>query len=72
VNPEVVIEGQTGFCVSDRSGWVEALDHLASDPGLRRRMGAAGRERIERYYSVAALAPRVADVLRRVIGARPD
>src|SRR5205823_6634531 len=31
--------------------WVEAIDRLLNDPGLRRRLGAAGRAHVEAHYN---------------------
>lgn len=67
VNPNVVIEGETGFCVSGVAEWVAALEQLVTDPSLRERMGRAGRERAERLYSLEVLAPRFAAVLRNAM-----
>lgn len=43
-----IVDGQTGFAVHRRDwrSMAEKLAVLASDPGLRYRMGAAGRQRI--------------------------
>ncbi|MBI4349039.1 MAG: glycosyltransferase family 4 protein [Elusimicrobia bacterium] len=65
VNPEVVIDGVTGYCVSDAPSWVSALERLAADPELRTRMGSAGRRRAEEHHSLHVKAPLLADVLRR-------
>lgn len=64
VNREVIGDG--GFCVRSDAEWVERIRQLASDPLLRRRMGDAGRARIEERYSLRVQAPRLADVLRSV------
>ncbi len=40
-----VEHGVTGFLVTHPREWAEALDALATDPGLRARMGAAARVR---------------------------
>ncbi len=65
VNPEVVIEGTTGYCVTDTASWVGAIDRLAADPVLRHRLGDAGRRRAEERYSLRVLAPVFGEVLRR-------
>lgn len=61
--PDVVLDGETGFCVDDPVGWVRALELLAADAELRRRLGRSGRERVERLYSLRTQAPRLAEVL---------
>lgn len=69
VNPDVVIDGETGFCVTGTAEWVAAIDRLAGDPSLRQGMGQAGRERIERLFSLKVLVPRFAAVLRHAADA---
>jgi glycosyltransferase involved in cell wall biosynthesis len=55
--PDVVRDGVDGYVVDP--GDVEALAgrlaELAADPGLRARMGAAGRERVLERYGVGRL-----------------
>jgi glycosyltransferase involved in cell wall biosynthesis len=52
--PELVVDGVTGFLVEPRD--VEALagafQRLASDPGLRARLGRAGREKVLREFDL--------------------
>lgn len=44
--PEIVAHGNTGLLVEpgDACGLADALERLAGDPGLRKRMGDSGRE----------------------------
>lgn len=65
VNPEVVLDGETGYCVRSDEEWVEALERLILDPDLRQRLGARGREHVVRSYSKSSQAPRLAQVLRQ-------
>lgn len=62
---EVVRDGREGFLASAPSEWEEALGALLADPGLRMRMGAAGRARAEERYSVRTNAPRLVETLWR-------
>lgn len=64
VNPLVVIDGETGFCVGNDEEWIAALERLICDAELRQRMGARGRDRVVRLFSLRSQAPRLADVLR--------
>ena len=64
-NREIVIPGETGFLAAGSEEWAEGLSRLFDDPGLRARMGAAGRAGAERLYSVGATAPRLAQLLHR-------
>jgi len=52
--PEVVVDGVTGLLVPPRDpdALAQAITRLLQDPDLRRKMGRAGRERVERCFSV--------------------
>lgn len=51
--PEIVVDGETGFLVDPQSPaqFADRLDRLLADPEMRRRMGAAARERATRHFS---------------------
>lgn len=67
-NRAITVEGETGFLASTTDDWLRALATLRADPVLRSRMGAAGRERVARNYSLAVMAPRVLSLLEEVAG----
>lgn len=67
VNAEIVEHGVNGFLASTDQEWREALSTLLADPELRRRLGAAGRKKVEEHYSLQVWGPRVAELLRSVI-----
>lgn len=48
-NRDVVVDEVTGLWASAPREWLAALRRLAADPELRRRLGAAARERAARY-----------------------
>ena len=48
------------------AGLQSALEMLLMHAGLRRRMGAAGRKKVEEHYSLQVWGPRVAQMLRSV------
>jgi glycosyltransferase involved in cell wall biosynthesis len=52
VNKEIVKHGVTGFLAESPEDWETAIKRLADNPGLRKAMGEAGRERVIQYYSV--------------------
>jgi glycosyltransferase involved in cell wall biosynthesis len=66
VHPEMVRHGVNGFLAETPAEWAEAVGALAADPGLRLRLGAAGRRRVEHDYSVAAGASKWAALLDRL------
>lgn len=53
-----------GWVADGEAQWLEGLHLLANDPDLRERLGAVGRERIERDFSPARWAPTLARILR--------
>ena len=66
---EVVVHGETGILVNpgDVKGLAEAVERLAADPDLCRRLGTAGRMRAENFFSLDACASGVADAYRGAI-----
>lgn len=64
VNTRIVEPGATGLLASSGSEWTAAILELASNPGLRARLGAAGRARVEQEYSLQVAAPRLLEILR--------
>lgn len=64
--PEIVRHGREGLLANDAEDWERSLHALLTDTKLRRRLGAAGRARAERCYSVRANAPRLAELLTSV------
>jgi glycosyltransferase involved in cell wall biosynthesis len=52
VHLEMIRHGQTGFLAETPEQWVEAVGRLGCDPGLRRKMGAAGRRFAESGFGV--------------------
>ncbi len=52
--PEVVVDGETGLLVPPRdpAALAQAIERLLCDPSLRRRMGEAGRKRVESHFTI--------------------
>lgn len=63
VQAEMVEHGKTGLLAETAGQWIEAIGRLAADPALRTQMGLAGRERLEKLYSVRVGASRWLDLL---------
>jgi glycosyltransferase involved in cell wall biosynthesis len=66
VNKEIVEHGVNGFLAESDAEWRTAIEALLSDADLRRRMGAAGRKKVEDSYSLQVWGPRVAQMMRQV------
>ena len=66
VNKDIVEHGVNGFLAETDVEWRSAIETLLADAELRRRMGAAGRKKVEEHYSLQVWGPRVAQVLRSV------
>jgi len=62
-NAEIVRANETGLLATTSLEWTDAIVKLASDIALRRTMGAAGRERVEREFSIE----RAADVWAQLL-----
>jgi colanic acid/amylovoran biosynthesis glycosyltransferase len=64
--PELIRDGIDGLLVtpSDSSELAGAIARLIDDPGLRRRLAAAGRARVEQKYHLATNVARLAEIFR--------
>jgi phosphatidylinositol alpha-1,6-mannosyltransferase len=68
---EAVVHGVTGLVLDqpdDPGSVAEALRTLLADPTLRKRMGAAGRARVQGSFDYDSLASRLASTLEKVAG----
>ena len=73
VNCQIVEVGKTGYLASSLDEWQQCLFVLLSAaPGVRAKMGAAGRELVRQEYSTQVQAPQIVDVLRRATGRAPS
>jgi glycosyltransferase involved in cell wall biosynthesis len=70
VHAEIIAHGETGYLASSPEEWLEAIRRLTSDADLRRRLGEAGRWRLEEHYSVQAGAQRWLRVIDHLAGGR--
>jgi glycosyltransferase involved in cell wall biosynthesis len=72
--PDLVVDGVTGFLC--RMGDLEALVHscrrLITEPVLRRRLGEAGRLRVQQYFSPQQEVSAVIAILRQACGLGRD
>lgn len=67
---EVVIPGETGFLVrpGDVAGLQESIVRLLADAGLRARLGANGRTRVDPAFRAEIMVAEIAEVYRRLLG----
>lgn len=68
--PELIRDGHDGLLVapSDAEGLAAAIARLMDDPALRRRLGEAGRARVEERYHLHHNIERLAAIYRRRLG----
>jgi glycosyltransferase involved in cell wall biosynthesis len=69
---EQVVHGVTGLLVSpgDADGLAAGVRELTRDPGLARRMGAAGRRRLLDRFSFGGMVTSIERTYRRVVSTR--
>jgi glycosyltransferase involved in cell wall biosynthesis len=72
VNRDLVEHGVNGFLAESDDEWRAAIKTLLNDPDLRHRMGAAGRKKVEKQYSLQVWGPRLARMLQVVIEDRAN
>jgi len=56
VNKKIIDQNINGFLCETQQQWYVALEKLMADKVLREKMGIAGREKVEKNYSVASNA----------------
>lgn len=66
MNSQVVEHERSGLLVETDAEWTAALERILGDPALGRRLGDAGRARIERDFSYDRIADLWSDFLRRI------
>jgi glycosyltransferase involved in cell wall biosynthesis len=69
---EVCLPDKTGLlvCTGDLSGLTENLVQLAENPGLRQRLGMAGRELVRESFSTATMVEKLCTLYRQLAAAR--
>jgi len=72
--PEVVVDGETGILVDrgDTQGLAAAISKLLADPGLRERMGAAGRQRVQQLFTWERCVARLEELYESVLPSGRD
>jgi glycosyltransferase involved in cell wall biosynthesis len=67
VNTDLARPGVTGMLAKTAEEWRDALVRLLDDAPLRAAYGAAGRDLVERDYSLKATAPRLTALLHSAV-----
>ena len=60
---EVIEHGRNGLLAGSPSEWLEALEQVIADVGLRKQLALAGRETVSASYTVDRVAPLLLDGL---------
>lgn len=68
-NPELVVNGETGYLVppANPEALAAGIIALLADPNLRKRMGRAGAARAATEFSLASVAARYGQIYREVV-----
>ena len=64
MNRDVLTLGSVGLGPSTRDDWISAIETILGDSDLATRMGASGRAVAVKHFSVEAISPQIARVLR--------
>jgi glycosyltransferase involved in cell wall biosynthesis len=67
IHKEIIRDGVNGFLASNDDDWFNKIALLIEDNALRRNLGLATREIVEKYYSVKANAPKLIGILKRIV-----
>jgi glycosyltransferase involved in cell wall biosynthesis len=65
VHQEIIAHRANGWLAPSPEAFAEGAEALLRDPELRARLGAAARATVEARYSIHAVAPRLAALMRR-------
>lgn len=68
-NRELIVDGETGYLVQvgDSVGFSQFAERLLADPELARRMGSAGRARMQAEFGIDRMVQTHIDVYRSVL-----
>ena len=66
-SPEMILDGETGLLVPpfDSDALAGAVETLARDAFLRKRLGTAGRERVESHFSLQIMTDKIEALYQR-------
>lgn len=67
---DILTDGVDGIIARDGGGWRSGLQRILGDPAVAAGLGRAGRQTVERRFSLAVWAPRMREVLEAVAAGR--
>jgi glycosyltransferase involved in cell wall biosynthesis len=67
INREIVDNGKNGFWAETPGEWEKSLSRLIEDADLRREMGAVGRMKMEREFSLQQGSKRLFEVIQSMV-----
>ncbi len=70
VNSQIIVPGENGFLCRTDAEWADVLARLTHEPGMRRDLGARGRELVRRDWSLQRWGAPVASLLAHAAGVR--
>jgi len=65
VNVDIINNGENGYLVDTKQEWVSALDEMIGDCARRAQMGQAGRQKVERQYSIEKTALLIKSIVNK-------
>jgi glycosyltransferase involved in cell wall biosynthesis len=65
VNSEIIDDGINGFLADTENQWIAKLSQLIENPQLRAKLGKAGRETVEKKYSVNAMKDKYVEIFQK-------
>jgi len=66
MNWDILAQAEVGLGATTHGEWVSALSAILTDRAGALQLGAAGRALIQSKYSLAVLAPRLAQLIQRL------
>ncbi|MDO9263421.1 MAG: glycosyltransferase family 4 protein [Desulfosalsimonadaceae bacterium] len=62
-NRYIVTHGSDGYHAEEKETWIDALTALISDAAARKKMGQAGRHKVETQYSIRESAGKLREIM---------
>jgi hypothetical protein len=66
VQKQIIRHGENGMLAGSEAEWIDCLQQLMNDAGLRARLGIAARKAVEMHFDIRQAAEKVAGVLLKL------